>query len=334
MVAIEARDQEDLQRRVTDFHEDLEREIRIHGPGVLKVPVRDGSDPVLQQLEELMRGKVGLKPTEAEWQAAVKEGNDRVAHGEPPGFRDADKATSGLPEGAAGDYLVWCQATEEAARRDLNLLLVTGDEKEDWWWRYRSELLGPHVKLVEEFKARCGRQLYMMRPTDLLKRAPVLKFTVRGESVEDAERVSREGSPVAPYGRDEQTWNRLTDAGLQFLIECAQQGKTTTYSELNAILQIRTGISGFDFDLSSDRAAMGHLLGSIVGRNYPETSLIISALVAYAGSNDAGPGFYGLAQELGMLSPTVSKELKWEFWVSQIKALHEYYSAHSGEPSP
>jgi hypothetical protein len=84
------------------------------------------------------------------------------------------------------------QATDEGTRRDLDLLLITGDEKEDWWWRYRSEFLGPRIELVAEYKARGGYQLYMMRPIDLLKRSSALHFSVRQESVEDVERVSRE----------------------------------------------------------------------------------------------------------------------------------------------
>ena len=121
-----------------------------------------------------------------------------------PGFATfcglvAGLADSDLPEGAAGDYLVWYQAIEEAARRDLDLVLVTGDEKEDWWWRHRSEFLGPRVELVAEFKARCGRQLYMMRPIDLLRRSSALDVMVSKESVDDVERVSRESQRLSQW---------------------------------------------------------------------------------------------------------------------------------------
>ncbi|MGI9004103.1 MAG: PIN-like domain-containing protein [Pseudonocardia sp.] len=40
---------------------------------------------------------------------------------------------------------------DEAGRRGGDLLIVTGDEKEDWWWRYRSEFIGPRQELVAEF---------------------------------------------------------------------------------------------------------------------------------------------------------------------------------------
>jgi hypothetical protein len=154
------------------------------------------------------------KPDAAEWEAAVKEGNGRAERHEPPGYLDAGKADSDLPEGAAGDYLVWAQATGEGTRRDLDVLLVTGDEKEDWWWKHRSEFLGPRIELVAEYRARGGHQLYMMRPIDLLRRSSALQVSVRQESVEDVERVSREShrslwSPAAVAA----LLNRLETAG-------------------------------------------------------------------------------------------------------------------------
>jgi PIN like domain len=191
-IAIETSDRDRLLDRVTDLYAELESEIRKYAPAAPTVVSSTVSEPVLRQLEKLLEGKVGAALSEADWQEAVKEGNDRAKRGEPPGYMDVDKEGSALPEGAAGDYLVWHQTVDEATRRGIDVLLVTGDEKEDWWWRHRSEFLGPRIELVAEFKNRCGRQLYMMRPVDLLRRASALDVIVRKESVDDVERVSRE----------------------------------------------------------------------------------------------------------------------------------------------
>src|SRR5438046_4243167 len=77
-----------------------------------------------------------------------------------------------------------------------------------------------------------------------------------------------EGRPIK-YNRDDETWDRLAEAGLRFLIERAQLRKITSYTELNAALTGRTALRGFDFDRADERAAMGHLLGLIVERNLP-----------------------------------------------------------------
>jgi hypothetical protein len=138
---------------------------------------------------------------------------------------------------------------------------------------------------------------------------------------------------MSMYGRDDETWQRLAKAGTEFLIERARLGKVTTYTEFNATLVRRTGIRGFDFERSDERAAMGHLLGLIVEKNYPATRLMISALVHYLDANDAGPGFYALATQLGLLAHSASANEKWEFWVRQVTALHDCYSSTSTAPT-
>lgn len=129
------------------------------------------------------------------------------------------------------------------------------------------------------------------------------------------------------YGRDDLAWDQLAQAGLEFLVERAQLGKLTSYTELNATLVRRTGLAGFDFNRADERAAMGHLLFLIVELNRPTTALMISALVSYLDANDAGSGFYGYAQDLGLLQRNASAMQKLEFWAGQVKALYEYYSA-------
>jgi hypothetical protein len=126
----------------------------------------------------------------------VEEGATRVARREPPGYLDADKAGSGLPEGATGDYLVWRQAVEEAAARGTDLVLVTADQKADWWWRHATDLIGPRSELVAEFAAVAGGRLFLMRPADLLRRGAALAVRVRGESVATVERICAGEGPA------------------------------------------------------------------------------------------------------------------------------------------
>ncbi|MEV7805616.1 hypothetical protein AB0O28_21975 [Microbispora sp. NPDC088329] len=130
---------------------------------------------------------------------------------------------------------------------------------------------------------------------------------------------------MAMYGRDDETWDLLVDAGLEFLAEVASKGGTTTYTDLNAALVERTGLPGFDFERIDERAAIGHLLGKIVERNRPETGWMISALVLYKDSPDAGPGFFNLAVELGLLTPKPSFEQKFLFWRRHYDGIHDYY---------
>ncbi|WP_392872397.1 hypothetical protein [Streptomyces sp. LN499] len=113
---------------------------------------------------------------------------------------------------------------------------------------------------------------------------------------------------------------------MKFLVERAQLGKITTYTEMNSVLARRTGLPAFDFEEAAERAAMGHLLGLIVQRDYPESGLMVSALVNYLGANNAGPGFYALAQQRGLLPKSSSATARLEFWIEQVNALHELHA--------
>lgn len=129
------------------------------------------------------------------------------------------------------------------------------------------------------------------------------------------------------FGRSDDEWDELATAGLGYLIEHARQRVFTTYTELNHELVRRTGLKGFDFSLESDRAAVGHLLWLIVERNRPETGFMISALVRYLNGNGAGPGFYNLAADYGLLPRNASAEAKDEFWHRQYTGIHDHYTA-------
>jgi hypothetical protein len=167
-----------------------------------------GGDPILEQLEEILAGRVTSRLSPEEWAECVAEANRRIEAKEPPGYKDADKQGGDLPEGGAGDYLVWYEATRYAKEPARDLLIVTSDQKEDWWWRRRSDFIGPRPELTSEYHQLTGRRLFLMRPTDLLKRerASVLDVEVDQASSADAERVALiETTPgdVARWMRDE-----------------------------------------------------------------------------------------------------------------------------------
>lgn len=119
---------------------------------------------------------------------------------------------------------------------------------------------------------------------------------------------------------------QLRREGHAFLVDQAKLRRTTTYTEMEAVLVRRTGLPGFDFALENERAAMGQLLGDITEQTFPTTNVMISALVAYLNENDAGPGFYTLAKKLKKLPGNTTQQQKWEFWVTEVQRVHDYYA--------
>lgn len=161
-------------------------------------------DTILERLEVLLEGRVTEPLEQAEQAECLEEARRRIDAEIPPGFKDAAKEASDNEDGGAGDYLVWYQSTRHAMALNRDLLIVTRDEKEDWWWRQRSEFLGPRPELTTEFHLLTGHRLYLMRPSDLLARAPeVLMVDVDEASSEDASRVAEvHEAPAVEWTRE------------------------------------------------------------------------------------------------------------------------------------
>jgi PIN domain-containing protein len=179
----------DFYVRIDDFFETL--------IGGLQQVLEDADaervgDPILEQLEELLAGRVTSPLDHEEWTQCVAEANRRIEAEEPPGYKDAEKQNSDSPDGGAGDYLVWYQATRYAKEKVQDLLIVTRDQKEDWWWRQQSDFIGPRPELTLEYHSLTGRRLFLMRPADLLARASVLEVEVDQASTADAGRVAND----------------------------------------------------------------------------------------------------------------------------------------------
>ena len=126
---------------------------------------------------------------------------------------------------------------------------------------------------------------------------------------------------MSRHGRSDDEWDALASAGWDFLAQQASLQRTTSYTELNTVLSRRTGVREFDFELDGERHAMGELLGQLSERSFAQAGLLISVLVQYLTTNDAGPGFYDLAQRMGLLPPLPTEDQKLTFWVSHINAV-------------
>jgi predicted nucleic acid-binding protein len=146
------------------------------------------TDPVLADLEPLLRGRVGPPLDPEAFKEALSEARRRTEEQRPPGYKDAAKGG----DRAAGDYLVWRQVLLHAQAKKRDVLLVTGDVKDDWWRRERGEARGPRPELVEEMKSFAHSRLFMLRPESLLIKArQLLRIDVHDQSLQDVERVDR-----------------------------------------------------------------------------------------------------------------------------------------------
>ncbi|MEU3881779.1 PIN-like domain-containing protein [Streptomyces californicus] len=148
------------------------------------------TDPVLLELDPLFFGRIGPPLTPESYVEASIEAKRRADEEIPPGYADYGSKTD---ERASGDYMIWRQVMTEAARVRSNVLLITGDVKDDWWTpRTGENLARPRAELRKEMRDEAGVELFMMTPSQLLAEAArVFALKVDERSVSDL--ASREG---------------------------------------------------------------------------------------------------------------------------------------------
>lgn len=175
--AIVARQFELLTKLVEDAHAD-DREI---------YPSTD-QDPIVKSLERLLSGRVGAPLSDDEWRDAVDEGKRRHREQIPPGYKEKPDEKERLAEGVSGDYLVWLQSIQAASVRGLDLLILTSDVKEDWYARFRDDIIGPRQELAKEYWDLSGKRLFLMRPSDLIQRAAARGGHIGADALDEAAR--------------------------------------------------------------------------------------------------------------------------------------------------
>ena len=220
------------------------------------------TDPVLGALKPLLNGHVGKPLGQAEHDKALQEARSRAEHKRPPGYKDQSKTDGGAP----GDYLIWVQILREAEATQRDVLLITGDVKEDWWRREHGEARGPRPELVRELKEHANVKLYMLRPESLLFRArKALKIDVRDESLEDAERVDRS---LTDADQVRGSWELILDAVRDRRPVAAEFLRSATVDSMDEdvlTVRFRRPSAGQQFIDSGSSAALSGALLEVLG---------------------------------------------------------------------
>ncbi|HRF09431.1 MAG TPA: PIN domain-containing protein [Xanthobacteraceae bacterium] len=126
------------------------------------------NDPYANFLLATCAGKIGNPPTEEELVEMHREAAERFAKEVPPGYKDQTK--KGLP-GAYGDFIAWEQLISIATIEKNDLIVVTDDLKDDWWWSVNGRTVGPRPELLNEFSKRSGQRLWMYNSEGFLRAA-------------------------------------------------------------------------------------------------------------------------------------------------------------------
>lgn len=120
-------------------------------------------DSILTQILDLFDGKVGKDYDETELEEIKKDGKDRYDKKIPPGYKDSKKATESDDNNAYGDLIYWKQILDYAKEKHVDIILVTSDQKEDWWTIINGQTIGSRSELKKEFYDITAQNFHMYR---------------------------------------------------------------------------------------------------------------------------------------------------------------------------
>jgi hypothetical protein len=123
------------------------------------------ADPILDIICKAFDSRVG-EPFSAEQHAdALKEGKKRKDNRIPPGFLDSGKDG----DRPYGDYFIWRQVMDYIKAVQKPLILVTSEQKEDWWEKASGQIIGPLYELQKEFFQETGQRFLFYRTDRFLE---------------------------------------------------------------------------------------------------------------------------------------------------------------------
>lgn len=124
-------------------------------------------DVILERVQNLFAGKLGVEPTATEKEDIIRVGEERFKKKIPPGY--LDEAKEGIDK--YGDYIIWREVLQNAHAAKRPVIFVTDDAKEDWWYRVKGRTVGARPELRREFRSETGEEFLLYTSTEFARYA-------------------------------------------------------------------------------------------------------------------------------------------------------------------
>lgn len=154
---------EQIEKEAKDFEENIDIEIKENEKMLAKDEVKMLIDTIINS------GNVGSPFPFSELLGIYKEGEFRYAHLIPPGYKDIPKdKTDDTKRQKFGDLIFWKQVLLKAKQSERPIILVTLDDKEDWWEHdLQGKIISMKDDLILEFKDYSDQEFIMMSLNNL-----------------------------------------------------------------------------------------------------------------------------------------------------------------------
>lgn len=207
-------------------------------------------EAILTKILSLYEGKVGDDYESTKLEELYQEGERRFKESIPPGFADWKEKIKDGKRRACGDLIWWKQTIDYARKNKCDIIIVTDDKKEDWWYKVSGKTISPRVELIREFDLETNGQSFLMYKThqfmEVAKELDGAK--VSDSSIKEAEETGAidysslmKAYKVEPYNVGESLVNKYLFSGYKGALDSPIVGSTLVADPSG--IQSLTGLS-------------------------------------------------------------------------------------------
>ncbi len=165
----------------------------------------------------------------------------RISYKVAPGYKDSGKADDGI-----GDLIIWQTIIEIANSKQKDVLFVTNDQKNDWFYRQDNLGLYPRFELYDEFRRKTGgKSIGIVNLLKFLKLSAANEETINeiktiDEEKETKDNISFEASFTGFSNEPSPTQNNIYQLKLPppSFATFTIIGKDKSNTDINEVIQI------------------------------------------------------------------------------------------------
>jgi len=152
-------------------------------------------NPIKERIASLLNEKIGdLVPAE-QLKECYKIGQERYRENIPPGYKDKNSKKNQPEYNLYGDFIIWKSVLEKASKDKVDVIMVTGDTKEDWFQRHKGKTIGPRPELIQEFCCNTNQLIYIYTTNQFLKYANGFIGTkINDKAIEEVSKIIEKGN--------------------------------------------------------------------------------------------------------------------------------------------
>ena len=184
------------------------------------------------------------------------EGEKRYTNQQPPGYKDAKKDADGDQYRRYGDLIVWKQLLDEAKTKNVPVVFITDDNKEDWWLVQSGRTIGPRTELRDEFFTFAGNNFWMYTVDRFIEEAGRARnANVSREVIEEIKQVSFDAKEDKTFSYASYQLKAITKEMMLDKLEASEKWAQDNHRDfigLTSFVKNYLGSMGYDYSISFD----------------------------------------------------------------------------------